>query len=364
LNDHTNLQGELMIESKFLVYEEEISDSFLKTVSAFSNYGKGQIIFGKKDNGKIIGFINPGKVCLDIENKINYSIEPKVDFHMEINTETNVITLTVIEGQHKPYFYNSRAYKRNDTRSVEIGNYELRRLILEQEDKTFENLPSKNQDLSFKYLESHLKSHIAIKELTQDILIALDLFDKEEGFNKAAELLADKNSFFGIDMVRFGESINIFLDRETFSGISILEQFDKALVMYRRYYQYEEIKGLQRVKVEKIPEEAFKMAIANALIHRAWDINSHIRVVMYDDLIDIAYLGGLPKGMTKVDYLEGKKSIARNPIIGNIFFRLNHIKRFGTGIKRINQAYSQSQVKPIFKVTGNSINILLPVMKE
>lgn len=39
--------------------------------------------------------------------------------------------------------------------------------------------------------------------------------------------------------------------------------------------------------VEKIPEAAFREAIANALIHRVWDINSHIRVSMFDDRIEI-----------------------------------------------------------------------------
>ena len=38
--------------------------------------------------------------------------------------------------------------------------------------------------------------------------------------------------------------------------------------------------------VEKIPEAAFREAIANALIHRVWDINSHIRVSMFDDRIE------------------------------------------------------------------------------
>jgi len=54
----------------------------------------------------------------------------------------------------------------------------------------------------------------------------------------------------------------------------------------------------------------------------------------------------------------------RNPIIGNIFFRLHNIKRFGTGVKGINNSYSQSEVKPRFEVYENSIKVVLPVMKK
>lgn len=136
------------------------------------------------------------------------------------------------------------------------------------------------------------------------------------------------------------------------------------MTMYRKYYQYEEIKGDLRVKVEKVPEEAFREAIANALIHRVWDIDTHIRVAMYENLIEIISPGGLPKDMTKEEYLGGQISILRNPIIGNIFFRLHNIKRFGTGVKGINNSYSQSEVKPRFEVYENSIKVVLPVMKK
>ena len=207
-------------------------------------------------------------------------------------------------------------------------------------------------------------TQMSIKSLTDDILVTLGLYKKDEGFNRAAELLSDENTLFGIDVVRFGESINIILDRETYAGISILEQYERAMTMYRRYYQYEEIRGALREKVQKIPEEAYREAIANAIVHRAWDINAHIRVALYDERIEILSPGGLPDGMTKQEYLEGQISILRNPIIGNVFFRLHHIERFGTGVKRINSAYFESKVKPIFEVFENSIKVVLPVMQK
>ena len=60
--------------------------------------------------------------------------------------------------------------------------------------------------------------------------------------NNAAALLSDENRFYGIDMARFGSSINEIMDRETFSHMSILKQYDAAVNMIKRYYQYEEIK--------------------------------------------------------------------------------------------------------------------------
>ena len=283
-----------MRASRYVEYKEDISNSFLKTVSAFANYQGGTIKFGIRDNGEVVGMRNPEQACLDIENKINDSIDPKVDFLLQVNEDTNVIILTVKEGLDKPYFYKSKAYKRNDTSTVHVESYELMRLILEGQNKTYESLPADNQDLKFTYLERSLMTHMGIQSLTDDILITLGLYKKDVGFNRAAELLSDENSLVGIDVARFGESINIILDRETFAGISLLKQYDNAMTMYRKYYQYEEIKGALRETVQKIPEEAFREAIANALIHRVWDINAHIRIAMYDGSIEILSPGGLP----------------------------------------------------------------------
>ena len=52
--------------------------------------------------------------------------------------------------------------------------------------------------------------------------------------------------------------------------------YDLAIQTYIDYYQYEEIDGSYRKKIELIPEEAFRESIANALIHRAWDLNAKI----------------------------------------------------------------------------------------
>lgn len=352
-----------MRESKTLEYKSEISNSFLKTVSAFANFGEGLIKFGIANTGEILGIKDPVKACLNIENKINDSIKPKPDFTLEIESN-NVISLRVVEGVNKPYFYNSKAYKRNDSATIEVDTLDLSRLILEGQNKTFESVTSKEQNLKFNILEKELKKEFAIEAISKDILISLELYSKKEGYNIAAALVADENSFFGIDIARFGDSFNIILDRETFEHISILKQYDAAMIMYRKYFQYEKIEGALRKKIEKIPEEAFREALANSLVHRTWDLPSHIRISMFENRIEISSPGGLPNGITKEEYLDGQVSILRNPIIGNIFFRLHRIERFGTGIRRIKESYKSSEIKPQFEFYENSIKIILPVLIE
>ena len=152
------------------------------------------------------------------------------------------------------------------------------------------------------------------------------------------------------------------MDRNTLENISILKMLKESVDMYKKYYQYEKIEGTTRTMVSRVPENAFREAIANALIHRVWDINTFIKVSMFEDRIEIVSPGGLPSGLGKDEYLNGQISLLRNPIIGNLFFRLRYIEKFGTGIKRINKSYMDSITKPKYKVYDNSICIELPTL--
>lgn len=353
-----------MKESRWMEWKEEVSASFLKTVSAFANFGTGKILFGVKDDGFMVGISNPDRACLDIENKINDSIHPKPDFTLSIDPNTRVITLEVQEGEFKPYMYKGKAYRRSDTSSIEVDQIELKRLVLMGENLSFEELPSDRQDLAFESFSRILQEKLKIQDFNTDILKTLGFYTKKEELNHAAELFSDDNSFPGIDLVRFGSNISEILDRETFSNACILEEYENAVRMFKKYYQFERIDGMERQVIERIPVKAFREALANAVVHRVWDIPSHIRVVMYSDKIEIYSPGGLPVGITENEYLSGYISRLRNPVIANVFFRMQLIEVFGTGIRRIMDCYTGKERKPGFQVMENNICVILPTTDQ
>ena len=353
-----------MRETRTLEFKETITNTFLKTVSAFSNYDGGSILFGIDDNGNVKGLPDIKQACLDIENKINDSISPQPNYTLEVQNNNQTIKLTVKSGIQKPYLYKSKAYKRNDTATIEVDTLEFSRLILEGKNIRFEELPCKDQELSFEILYSKLKESVQIETFNRDTLKTLNLYDNVNGYNNAGGLLADRNRFPGIDMVKFGESISIIQKRVTFENISILEVYEKAIAVFRDYYEYEVIQEADRKKVEKIPEAAFREAIANSLIHRVWDVESQIRVLMFDDRIEVVSPGGLPSGITVNEYLAGKLSALRNRNLANVFYRLGFVEIFGTGIIRIKQLYEESLAKPEFEVSENAIKVVLPIFEN
>ena len=350
-----------MKESRAIEWKESVSNSFLKTVSAFANYGSGSIVFGIADDGSVKGLADTRAACLDIENKVNDSIDPTPFFSLTENTRKKTVTLAVEEGPNKPYLYKGKAYRRSDTSTVEVDNVELRRLVLAGQNMHFEELPCHKQDLTFRALEEKLETEHVVKALNGDVLRTFNLFNFEAGFNNAALIVSDQNTFPGIDVARFGESINIIADRATLEGSSVIEQIDGACTMFERYYSVETIEGARRATHYSIPYEAFREAVANAVAHRTWDVNAKIRIAMHPDRIEISSPGGLPAGLGRDEYLRGLISQLRNPILANVLFRLNIIEMFGTGIVRIRSSYAEYEQKPEFDVSENAVRVTLPV---
>ena len=155
------------------------------------------------------GLSDVKQACLDIENKINDSISPQPNYTLERQNHDQTIKLTIKSGLQKPYLYKSKAYKRNDTATIEVDTLEFSRLVLEGKNISFEELPCNDQELSFEILHRKLKENIRIEMFNQDTLKTLNLYDNVNGFNNAAGLLADKNHFSGITRIKqlYAESL-------------------------------------------------------------------------------------------------------------------------------------------------------------
>jgi ATP-dependent DNA helicase RecG len=107
------------------------------------------------------------------------------------------------------------------------------------------------------------------------------------------------------------------------------------------------------------PAEAIREALLNAIVHRDYSFSSSTLISIFDDRIEFTTIGGLVKGITLNDIMLGV-SVLRNQHLANIFYRLNLIEAYGTGIPKIMGAYDENVVKPKIEVTDNAFKISLP----
>jgi ATP-dependent DNA helicase RecG len=352
-------------ESKSVELKEKYTKSLLKTISAYSNFHDGYIYVGINDQGEVVGLPKIHEEKLIIENSINTTITPKPFFDMNILEFDGKKTLEikVYKGDNGPYYYQNTAYMRNDTSTVPVDGSNLTRLVLISKNLTYDQLKVSQSNLSFNYLKEKMHSVLNITDINQAVLTTLGLFI-DKTYNNCALLLSDNGSVSQsyIDIARFKLDTNTFLDRKRFENQSLLKHFDQSMTYFQTQYpSYQTIEGIERTTKEQVPLVAFREALSNAIIHRDYLLNSGVQISMFENRIEIVSPGGLPEGMDEEQYYRGLTSLSRNPIISNVFFRLNLIEQFGTGIKRILDSYKRYKVKPSFDIQKYQIRIVLPV---
>ena len=113
------------------------------------------------------------------------------------------------------------------------------------------------------------------------------------------------------------------------------------------------------IRRKNIPEydlNAIREAVINAEAHRQYIFQgAQIELSMYDDRIEIISFGGIDFGYTLEELLSEHYSTRRNPLICDIFSRLDYMERRGSGIQKIYEAYEKDTKKPHFEILRNNI---------
>ena len=92
---------------------------------------------------------------------------------------------------------------------------------------------------------------------------------------------------------------------------------------------------LHRIDRRDYPEAAVREALLNLLVHREYSFRASSFISVYLDRIEFTSIGGLISGMTLQDVMMGI-SVCRNAKLANVFYRLELIEAYGTGIPNRN----------------------------
>ncbi len=95
------------------------------------------------------------------------------------------------------------------------------------------------------------------------------------------------------------------------------------------------LEGLYRKDVPEIAIEALRETIINAFCHRDYRDPDYVPVAIYKDRVEIRNPGGLFGGITIADLRKGHVSKRRNPLIADLFRRIEMVEAWGRGMPLI-----------------------------
>lgn len=372
--------GETNLYDKKEKLELNKPKSWLKSVSAFANGSGGEIIFGIREDNEIVGIEDYQKDSENISEIIKTKMDSVPEFDMIIKEIEGkvILILSVYQGKHTPYFVidsgSRTAYKRVGNQSVPATRIDLFNMSLKGQRVTYDTLESdkKIEDVTFRELSIEYKKR-TLTEFEEKDLNSFGLVNEEGHLTIAGSLFADGYQVYqsrvfctrwnGLDKAN---GLMDALDDEEFEG-NIIYLLKASMDFVKRNTKKMWKKGpMYRTEYPEYPERAVQEGIVNALIHRDYSvIGSEVHLDIYDDRLEIYSPGGMYDGSfaQNVDPYN-ISSKRRNPVLADLFSRMELMERRGSGLRKIIEAYKfeenyKEELKPKFRSTESSFFTIL-----
>jgi ATP-dependent DNA helicase RecG len=324
----------------------ELKVGVISIASILNKHGKGELYFGIKNDGTVVGQEVSEKTIRQISQLIAENIEPK------IYPEINHIKIKGIDcihikfsGSEKPYYAFGRAFIRVGDEDRRLSAKELENMIIEKSrdqirwDKEICH-DATIEDISAEKVESFLKEANLKYTDCRNALEKLNLLKNGNPSNPAILFFGKKpERFFPNAKLRcavFGTTTTAFIiDRQEYTGdvFYLIEKAEEYIL--KNIHIGMKLNGMYRVDIPEIFKDAFREAVINAFCHRDYYEYDSVNIAVFKDRLEIRNPGGLFGGLTIEQIKHEMVSKRRNEIIAELFHRVHFVEKWGRGISLI-----------------------------
>lgn len=350
-------------ESSTVQFKVRVHDAYKigTEMVALSNTKGGRIVIGIDDktgdlNGLTYSEIQATNQLL--ANAASDNVKPPIYILTEtiiINNKCLVIA-DVSEGISKPHTDNKGIIwvkNGSDKRKV-VAREEMARLLQSSGNMYADEIIVKGtsiDDIDVHLFEKFV--HEKYKDTIKNLGLTIQKILQNNGMLRAGELSLGALLLFGENPQQYRPTYTVQCISIVGNDISSSQFRDKEdpfignfQVLYKKTLSFI-IRNLKKIQkdesfnspaVLEVPKEAIEELLVNALVHRDYFINTSIKVLIFDNRIEIISPGKLPNTLT-IENVKAGISIPRNPVI---FSNVRHILPFvgvGSGIPRAFKKY-------------------------
>lgn len=287
--------------------------------------------------------------------------------------DKSIVVAQVPPGMPHVYAVDGRFLQRSGTDIVPLKPRELRRLIIERGEVSFESEAARGatlDDIDWDAARAYAIEFVGVGDgspenvlLRRGCLVRVDgrtrpthagllLFGKDpQRFVRGAEITA----------VRFaGEAMGDHFTRFDISG-TLPNQIKKAEIFLRDHLRKTAALGAAMARSETLeyPLEAARELVINAVAHRDYSISGDgIRLYIYRGRMEVISPGGLA-GHVTVDNIKDER-FSRNPAIVQVLADMRFIERLGYGVDRVIDLMQAQRLRaPEFTETAGGFRVTL-----
>lgn len=336
----------------------ELRTAVVSIVSILNKHGDGELYFGIKNDGSVVGQDISERTIREISQAIAENIEPKI--YPEINRvrfQEKECVHVKFEGGEKPYYAYGRPFIRVGDEDRKLSAGELEKLVL---DKHLERLKwdtrvcakAALEDIDERKIRKFLKKAGLRFSTMENVLTKLGLMENGRLLNAAVILFGKKpEDFFPNARLRgavfAGTGTALVVDMKDFFGDLFLLIEEAVQYVLKNIYVGMELDGLYRVDVPEIVVEAAREAIVNAFCHRDYSQYDSVNIAIFSDRVEIRSPGGLIEGLTIERIKREPVSKRRNELLADMFHRVHFVEKWGRGIELILEHEPSADFKEV-----------------
>ena len=356
--DNIGREGEQL---EFKENTTELEDGIVALSAMLNKSCKGEVLFGVRDNGDIIG-MDIGKSTLKhISETIWRILDPTVMPILDVRTSLDgrkYISMSA-QGDQRPYIVKGVAYIRCGEENRKATQHELKMMLKSSEDYLSEST-AVNQDLTFTELSLILRGKGLDVDDGSRLSRSLNLINSQGRFNIQAEMLSDQNRFPLTVAVFSGTDRLSMTYRTDYSGQSLLTEIKEVMDFMRSINErYVVVSGNERAECDLFDYEAFKEAWINACVHNNWLSMIPPTIHIFDDRMEIISYGEKPFWLSDEDFFSGR-SMPVNGSLMRLFIQARLSEHTGHGVPIIVRSYGREA----FNLTSGSVIVTLKFSRK
>lgn len=357
----------------------------LKYLIAFANADGGQLVIGiedEKQDNIITGFKDARAYPIDEFKKVDREMrDTPLDLSFEeipvlnYKEEDDLILVISVELSSNRVIAapNDEVYLRQGDESVKLSYEQRTQLAYDKGQRFFEDevVPDATLEDIDDRLVQDFKNRFDILDRSTEEILKARRFLVNGKLTKAAILLFGKypSAFFPQARVRFqrfdGTDMGIGSSFNVIKEVTFDDALPTLIIKVRdfirtqlREFQYLDDNGQFHILPE-YPEFAWFEGIVNAVTHRDYSVyGDHVRVLMFDDRLEIHSPGKLPNIVT-VDNIKHER-FSRNPRIARTLTEFGWVREMNEGVKRIySEMESAFLNEPKYSEPGNKVVLTL-----
>ena len=351
-------------------------DTMAAVLTAMANSRGGTLVLGMiGPTATLLGVRDAGN-AIDRVIQAALSIEPPLIIPMPRPAtlkEKQVVVVHIPPGMPHVYALDGRYLSRQGIDNQALKPRELRRLIIERGELSFETDIAHGtslEDIDWDKARAYISTLGGINEgEVETALFRRGCLTNQDGRMRptnAGILLFGKDPQrhirgAEITAVRFaGDTMGDTFKREDIVG-TIPDQIRRAEAFLRDHLRKDVRLGdtMERTDNFEYPLEAARELVVNAAAHRDYSIaGDGIRLFIFRNHMDVISPGGLP-GPVTIDNIKDER-FSRNPVIVQVLSDMGFIERLGYGVDRVIDLMLEKHLRaPEFEETAGGFRVCL-----